>query len=75
MTIIGKVLKNLVELMGGEIHVTIEYGKGSVFTAIIPQQIVNPEPLGDFTQKYQQYTFIRDESSYPAGAKGKNSVG
>lgn len=47
--------KNLVELMGGEIHVTSEYGKGSVFTATIPQQIANPEPLGDFAQKYQQY--------------------
>lgn len=42
--------KNLVELMGGKIHVTSEYGKGSVFTATIPQQIANPEPLGDFAQ-------------------------
>ena len=47
--------KNLVELMGGEIHVKSEYGKGSVFTALIPQQIVNAEPLGDFTQKYQEF--------------------
>lgn len=46
--------------MGGEIHVTSEYGKGSVFTAIIPQQIVNSEPLGDFTQKYQQYIHSSD---------------
>ena len=47
--------KKLVELMGGNIHVTSEYGEGSVFTAVIPQQIVDREPLGDFQQKYQQY--------------------
>lgn len=47
--------KNLVELMGGEIHVTSVYGKGSVFTATIPQRIVSLEQLGDFTQKYQRY--------------------
>lgn len=47
--------KNLVDLMGGEIHVTSEYGKGSVFAATIPQKVVNPEPLGDFAQKYQQF--------------------
>lgn len=47
--------KKLVELMGGNIHVTSEYGEGSVFTAVIPQQIVDQEPLGDFQQKYQQY--------------------
>ena len=47
--------KNLVDLMEGEIDVTSEYGKGSVFTAVIPQKVVNPEPLGDFSQKYQRY--------------------
>ena len=47
--------KNLVELMGGKIDVTSEYGKGSVFSAVIPQQVVNAEPLGNFTQKYQQF--------------------
>lgn len=47
--------RNLVQMMGGEILVTSEYGKGSVFSAVIPQQIVNPEPLGDFSQKYREY--------------------
>lgn len=30
-------------------------GKGSVFSAVIPQQVVKEEPLGDFSQKYQKY--------------------
>lgn len=47
--------KNLVELMGGKIRVKSEYGKGSVFTALVPQQVINTEPLGDFQRKYQQY--------------------
>lgn len=52
--------KNLVEMMDGQIEVTSEYGKGSVFTATIPQKVVNGEPLGDFTQKYQQFAHLTD---------------
>ena len=39
--------KRLVEMMGGEIFAESSYGKGSCFTAKIPQKVINPEPLGD----------------------------
>ncbi|MGN0328610.1 MAG: ATP-binding protein [Lachnospira sp.] len=47
--------KNLVEMMGGQIYVESTYGKGSCFTAKIPQQVINPEPIGDFEKRYQQF--------------------
>ena len=62
--------KNLVELMGGKIGVTSEYGKGSVFTAVIPQKIVDAEPLGDFTQKYQRYLHSAEKKSHTLLAPG-----
>jgi signal transduction histidine kinase/CheY-like chemotaxis protein len=36
------VSRNLCRLMGGDITVKSEYGKGSVFTAVIPQQVIAP---------------------------------
>ena len=47
--------KNLVEMMGGEIHAESVYGEGSCFTAKIPQQVINPEPMGDIEKRYQQF--------------------
>jgi PAS domain S-box-containing protein len=41
---------SLIELMGGELKVESEYQKGSNFTVIIPQKIVDMEPTGDFEQ-------------------------
>ena len=38
---------NLIELMGGNIEVESEYGKGSIFTVNIPQKIVSVSTLGD----------------------------
>ena len=41
------ITKQLVDLMGGEISVDSIYMKGSVFTVIIPQKIVDNTPVGN----------------------------
>lgn len=39
------ICKQLLELMGGSISVQSEYQKGSTFSVLLPQQIVNKEPM------------------------------
>ena len=48
------ITKGLLDLMGGNINVVSMYGKGSTFTASIPQKVVNPEPIGNWQEKYQE---------------------
>lgn len=55
--------KNLVDLMGGELFVESTYGKGSCFTAIIPQVIVDERPMGSFDKRYQQYLNASDDTN------------
>jgi CheY-like chemotaxis protein len=40
-------------MMGGDIAVESEYGKGSVFTARIPQKVVSDAPVGDFQARFR----------------------
>lgn len=44
---------NLVERMNGRIEVSSEYGKGSVFTVYLTQEIIDSSPVGDFRHKAQ----------------------
>ena len=41
------IVKQLLDLMGGSVTVTSEYGKGSNFHIEIPQQVVDPTPVGE----------------------------
>lgn len=42
------ITKRLVELMDGSITVESEFGKGSVFTVILPQQVVSFDKMGNY---------------------------
>ncbi|MDD6811082.1 MAG: ATP-binding protein [Lachnospiraceae bacterium] len=55
--------KNLIDLMDGEVSVDSIYGKGSCFTAKIPQKIIDAKPMGDFSKRYQQYLNTCDDKT------------
>ena len=42
------ITKHLVELMDGTITVESEFGKGSIFTVILPQQVVSSDKMGNY---------------------------
>lgn len=48
------ITRQLVELMGGQIWLESEYGKGSAFYVEIPQSIIKDEKMGNFAERYQE---------------------
>lgn len=40
-----KICKQILDLMGGTIHVESEYGQGSEFTIVVEQKIINRQPI------------------------------
>lgn len=48
------IVKQLVELMHGDIAVDSEYGEGSTFTVSIPQKIMDKQPIGSLEKSLQE---------------------
>ena len=48
------ITRQLVNMMNGTIDVKSEYGKGSVFTVILPQEITGQKKMGDFTERLKE---------------------
>ena len=56
------ITRNLLERMNGRIEVASEYGKGSVFTIYLTQEIVDESPVGDFKQRFE--ALAKEQKTY-----------
>ncbi|MDR2136540.1 MAG: response regulator [Treponema sp.] len=70
------ITRMLLELMGGTITVESEYGKGSVFTACVPQQPADPTPLGrDWAEKLKAHEYFdAEEEARPIPASMAGNI-
>lgn len=58
------IVTKLLALMGGELKVESEYGTGSDFSFELAQEIVEEEPIGDFTERLKKGMEKSDEGKY-----------
>lgn len=56
------ITKSFVDMMWGSLKVESTYGKGSTFSAAIPQKVVRTEVIGDFKKQVEQS--VQARSSY-----------
>ena len=55
------ITNKLLAMMGAELSVSSVYGQGSNFSFQIKQKILNPEPIGDFENRYKHSLSQRKE--------------
>ncbi len=55
------ITRQLAGMMGGNVTVESEYGKGSVFTATMVQEIADDTPIGDYTERLKEAQAQRED--------------
>ncbi|MBQ7679842.1 MAG: response regulator, partial [Butyrivibrio sp.] len=55
------ITRQLAKMMGGGITVESEYGKGSVFTVELVQEVVDATPIGDYTERLARAQVQKEE--------------
>ena len=55
------ITRQLVEMMGGKINVESEYGKGSVFTVKVLQEVVDDTPIGNYNERLKESQGVKEE--------------
>ncbi len=64
------IVRELVDLMDGSIHVTSTYGEGSIFTVSLPQEIISASPIGNLTNAINKHaTTLMTENFMAPGAR------
>jgi len=64
------ITKSLLDMMGGDISVESDYGKGSVFTVLVPQKVVSDGKLGDYRETVRESLEsmeLQEEAFYAPG--------
>lgn len=56
------ITKNLLEMMGSELKVESEYGKGSTFYFLLEQEVISWDDIGDYNRLYSEHQ--RKHSKY-----------
>ena len=62
------ITKRLCLAMGGDITVESEYGKGSVFTVVVPQNIESQEPFAEVEEPWRKKVLVYEGRSVYANA-------
>ncbi|MBP1561483.1 MAG: response regulator [Oscillospiraceae bacterium] len=47
------IVQRLLNMMGSELNVSSVYGVGSTFSFVVEQKIVNPDPMGNYEQRFK----------------------